>query len=353
VQANDWLSKLADKFYGDPLAYPAIVAATNAQSAADTSFTRIDSADVIEPGWKLCIISTEAAQAMLAAQSTQTSYPLTLFDGLGREVTLAAKPQRIISLLPSNTEVLFALGVGDRVVGVTTYDNYPPEALEKTQIGGLTVETISIETILSLEPDLILAHDENQLETINTLTDNGLTVFALNTVGIADVYRSLDWVGQLTDTQAEAETLKRQIQADIAAVNAKIEQVSADDRPTVFYEVWDDPLMSAGPNTFIGQLISLGGGSSVFSDLPDDYPLISPEVLLARNPSVILGPEQHIDPFTVETVAARPGWGEIAAVQNGRVYPLDADIISRPGPRLGQALQLIAAALYPDLFSEE
>ena len=352
VQANDWLSKLAEKYYGDLLAYPAIMAATNSKNKVDPSFNHIASADVIEPGWKLCLVNQAEALALLQAEPGGTSYPLTLLDGLGRTVTIAGPPQRIVSLIPSNTETLFALGLGDRVVGVTKYDTYPPEAQEKDQIGGTTVRSISIEAILALEPDLVVANDERQQEVIDTLTENGLTVFAVNTVGLADVYRAFDWLGQIADVQPEAQRLKRQLQADLAAISAQIEQIPADQRPTVFYEVWDDPLMTAGPNTFIGQLISLTGADNIFADIEQDFPTISAEELLARNPTVILGPEKHAEPLTVEGVAARPGWSEIEAVQNGRVYPLSADLVSRPGPRLGLALQAMVEVLYPDLFGQ-
>lgn len=352
VQANDWLSKLADKYYGDVLAYPAIVAATNRKSATEPSFTRIDSADVIEVGWKLCIVSQGDAQALLAAQSTTTTYPLTLIDGLGREVTISANPQRIISLMPSNTEILFALGLSDRVVGVTEFDTYPPEVQEKEKIGGTTVRTISIEAILALEPDLVLAHDEHHQEVIDTLTDNGITVFAVNTTGLLDIYRAFDWIGQIAGIQAEADALKRQLQADVADITARVQQIPLDQRPTVYYEVWDEPLMTAGPNTFIGQLIDLAGANNVFADVTEDYPIISAEELVARDPDVILGPETHVEPLTAEVIAARPGWSDITAVQNGQIYPLNDDIISRPGPRLGQALQLVVEALYPEVFGQ-
>jgi iron complex transport system substrate-binding protein len=350
VQTDDWLSKLADKYYGDALAFPAIVAATNQHHAADDSFAYIASPHLIEPGWKLCVASPADATALLAGQTAAaTTYPLTLVDGLGRQVTLAAPPQRIVSLLPSNTEILFALGLGNRVVGVTEYDTYPPEVEQKPKIGGMTTDSISLETILALQPDLVLAHDEYQLPVIEALADNGLTVFAINTTGLADIYRAIDWVGQLADVQPQAQALNQQIQADIAAISAQIEPVPAAERPTVFYEVWAEPLLTAGPNTFLGQLITLAGGRNIFADVDQDYPEISPELVIARNPAVILSSQHNAVNLTPTALTNRPGWSEIEAVKTGRIYPVNDDLISRPGPRLALALRELAALLYPDL----
>lgn len=358
VQYDDWLSKLADKYYGDALAFPAIVAATNQKNEEDSSFTRIDNPHVIEPGWKLCIVSPEQAGLLLEDQlagsaGQQASFPLTLTDGLGRQVTIEAPAQRIVSLLPSNTEVLFALGLGDRVVGVTEFDNYPPEAQTKQIIGGMTTNTISLETILALEPDLVLAHDDLQQSVIDTLAENGLTVFATNTKQLTDIYRTINWVGQMAGVQDRAEALTGQIQRDITAITARIDEVPADERPAVFYEVWVDPLLTAGPGTYIGQMITLAGAKNIFDDVSQEFPEISAEEVVARNPAVILSAEHNSDNLTDEALAARPGWSEIEAVKNGRVYLLNDDVISRPGPRVALALRTMVEVLYPGLLAEE
>ena len=136
----------------------------------------------------------------------------------------------------------------------------------------------------------------------------------------------------------------------VEAVNIKVSAISADQRPAVFYEVWDDPLMTAGPNTFIGQLVEIAGGNSIFAEVNEDWPQVSAEVILERNPEVILGPNSHREALTIENVSARPGWANIAAVQNKQIYLLDGDAASRPGPRIVDVLEEIARDLYPDLF---
>jgi iron complex transport system substrate-binding protein len=288
-----------------------------------------------------------------AGAAPETNYPLTLTDGLGREVTIQASPQRIVSLLPSNTEILFALGLGDQVVGVTEYDTYPPEAQTKQVIGGMTVNTISLETILALEPDLVLAHDELQRPAIDALVENGLTVFATNTQGLDDIYRTIGWIGQIAGVQDRADTLSAEIQEEIAAISAQIDAVPADRRPNVFYEVWSDPLLTAGPQTYIGELISLAGAKNIFDDVTQDFPEVSAEEVIARNPDVILSAEYNGEYLSEEALATRPGWSQISAVKNGRVYLLSDDLISRPGSRVALGMREIVKVLYPGLLAEE
>ena len=277
------------------------------------------------------------------------SFPLTLADDLGRQVTLPAVPQRIISLLPSNTELLFAVGAGEQVVGVTSYCNYPPEAATLQQIGGITNKSISVETIVALEPDVVVA-TATQDEIIQTLDQTGLTVVVLEPATFDDIYANIEMVGQLTGHAAQGAEVAAVMRRRVDAVTAKVSTIPANERPAVFYEVWDEPLMTAGPNTFIGQMIEMAGGINIFAEVTEDWPQVSPEVIVARNPDVILGPGMHGDALLAEKIAARPGWANLSAVQSERIYLLDGDMISRPGPRLVDILEEIARDLYPELF---
>ncbi len=277
------------------------------------------------------------------------TFPLAVTDDLGREVTLPARPERIVSLLPSNTEILFAVGAGDQVVGVTSYCNYPPEATTREQVGGITNKSLSVETIIALEPDLILASG-SQDETIPVLEETGLKVIVLEPKTIDDIYTNIELVGRVTGHPDQATVLANELRGRATAVKEKVAAVPPPERPAVFYEVWDEPLMTAGPDTFIGQLIELAGGENIFADVNEDWPQISPELIVERNPEVILGPEAHGSALMAEQIATRPGWANIAAVQNERIYLLDGDMVSRPGPRLIDVLEEIARDLYPDLF---
>lgn len=274
---------------------------------------------------------------------------MTIVDDVGREVTLAAKPERIISLLPSNTEILFAVDAGDQVVGVTSYCNYPPEAATRAQVGGITVQSVSVETIIALEPDLILTNPA-QAEIADTLTQTGLTVIVLDPATLDDIYANIELVGQVTGHSDEAATMVTELRTRAEAVQAAVAALPEGERLSVFYEVWHDPLMTAGPNTVIGQIIEIAGGNNIFSDVSEDWPQVSAEVIVTRNPEVILGPESHGSELTSENIAERPGWANINAVKNGRVYLLDPDAVSRPGPRIIDMLEVIARDLYPDRF---
>ena len=295
---------------------------------------------------------TATAVPTIAPEATATpaDFPITLTDGLGREVTLSAKPQRIVSLAPSNTEILFAVGAGDQVVGVTKFDNYPPEAQTREQIGGFSAKTISVEKIVALKPDLVLSVGKIQQPVIDALEKTEIPVFALAPKTFEDVYANILAVGQLTGNEAQAAQLVAQMKERVAAVQAKIADVPQDQRPTVFWETWDEPLMTAGPSTFIGQMITLAGGKNIFSDVQDQYPQVSAEEVVSRNPAVILGPDSHGKAMTPEKIKARPGWSNIQAVKDGRIYLIDGDIASHPGPRLVDGLEMIAQALYPDKF---
>ena len=290
---------------------------------------------------------TTTAPAVVEEASSE--FPLTLTDDVGREITLEAVPERIVSLLPSNTEILFAVGAGDQVVGVTSYCNYPPEATTREQVGGITNKSLNIEAIIALEPDLVVVSGA-QDEVIPILEEIGLVVLVLRPATLDDIYSNIELIGRATNHFEQATVLAADLRRRTEAIRAKAATIPADERPTVFYEVWDNPLMTAGPNTFIGQLVETAGGESIFADVSEDWPQVSAEVIVERNPAVILGPEDHAEALAIEQIAARPGWANIEAVQSGRIYLLDSDMVSRPGPRIVDVLEQIAHELHPDLF---
>ena len=279
-----------------------------------------------------------------------TTAPLTVTDAMGRQVSLTAIPQRIVSLAPSATEMLFAIGAGDRVVGDTKYCNYPPEAEALPKIGGYSASSISVESIVNLTPDLVVAGTVAQAPVVEALTKAGIPVVVFDPKSFEEVYANIQQLGALTGTSAKAEQVVAAMRVRIAAVTAKVATVPAAQRPSVFYEVFDEPLMTAAPNTFIGQMITLVGATSIFTDTGKDYPTVSAEAVILRNPDVIAGPNTHGDKLTTALVAQRPGWADLKAVTTKRIYLLTGDTVSRPGPRLADALEELAKALYPELF---
>jgi iron complex transport system substrate-binding protein len=292
-----------------------------------------------------------ATQAPATEASTEPAVetPLIVTDGLGREVTISETPQRIISLAPSNTEILFALGAGDQVVGRDTLSDFPEEAKSVTDIGS-TFEALNTEQIVSLEPDFVLAAEINTPEQVKQLEDLGLTVYYLsNPTTLEEMYDNLELVAQLTGHQEEAAALIESLKARVAAVDEKIAPLSS--RPGVFYELdGTDPAkpFTAGKGTFITQLIDRAGGYNIASDL-EGYPQLSLEQVVAADPAfIILGDARY--GVTPESIAQRPGWENLSAVKNGQVLPFNDDLVSRPGPRLVDALEELAKLMRPELF---
>ncbi|QYK51155.1 MAG: ABC transporter substrate-binding protein [Anaerolineales bacterium] len=293
-------------------------------------------------------VPTAVVEQPTAAPVVDTSISLT--DDLGREVTLEAPAARVVSMAPSNTELLFAVGAGDQVVGRDPYSNFPEEAFDITDIGD-TYASLNTELILSLEPDLVLAAGITPPEQVDQLEQLGITVYWLgNPTDLEGLYRNLETVGILTGNEQEALAAIDDLSARAEAVLEKVATVT--ERPTVFYEVdgQTDPSapFTAGGGTFIDLIINLAGGANIVGS-QEGYIAYSIEDLLVADPSVIL-----LGDFawgaTVESVAARAGWGALSAVTNDRVYPFNDDHMSRPGPRLVNALEELALLLHPELF---
>ena len=292
----------------------------------------------------LVTLLTTACGAVLPS-----SGDLTLTDGLGREVKLNGPAQHVVSMAPSNTEILFAIGAGDQVVGRDALSDFPAEAKNLTDIGS-TFDALNTEQIVSLKPDLVLAAEINTPEQVKQLDDLGLTVYYLkNPLTLEEMYGNLEIVGQLTGHEKEATALTESLKARVAAVDQKIAPISS--RPNVFYELdATDPAKpyTAGKGTFITQLIERAGGHNIAADI-DGYPQLSLEQVVAADPSfIILGDSAY--GITPELIAARPGWENLSAVKNNQIFPFDDNLVSRPGPRLVDALEELAKLLRPGLF---
>lgn len=276
--------------------------------------------------------------------------PVELTDTLGTTVIIESKPEKIISLAPSITEILYAIGAGNQVIGRTDYDNFPEEVLDLPSIGGFSADSISIETIVSLEPDLVIGGSTLQADIATALNENGIPciIFERNSVsGIMDLMLLL---GEVTGNQEDATGAVAKLETRLNEVATVVETIPEDERVTVFYEVWHEPLMTTTNQTFIGELINLAGGINIFAELEKTYPSVSAETIIEANPDVILGPSSHGEQLNAEMISTREGWSELSAVTNERIYIIQGDIISRAGPRVVDALEDIAAALYPDYF---
>jgi iron complex transport system substrate-binding protein len=283
------------------------------------------------------------------AAPTATPAVTVLTDGLGRKVEFTSPALSIVSMAPSNTEILYAIGAGAQVVGRDEFSDYPAEAKSLPSVGG-SMGQYSYEQIAALRPDLVLAGGINTPEQVKALEDLGLKVFYLgNPATLEEMYANLETVAQLTGHEAEATTLIDSLKTRVKAVDDKLAGVT--DKPVVFYEIdASDPNKpyTTGPGTFIDLLITRAGGQNL-PGLKDAYPQVSLEQIVLENPAVILLGDALYG-TTPEQVAARAGWSGIAAVQNGRVLPFDDNLVSRPGPRLVDGLEALAKAIHPELY---
>uniref|UniRef100_A0A7J2TKU3 Cobalamin-binding protein n=1 Tax=Archaeoglobus fulgidus TaxID=2234 RepID=A0A7J2TKU3_ARCFL len=263
-----------------------------------------------------------------------------IVDDTNYTVRIEDVPKRIVSLAPSNTEILFAIGAGEQVVGVTDYCNYPPEVMELKKKGILKTvggySTVSIERVIALKPDLVIGAYGNGLQTIEIMRALGLKVVAFNPKNLSDVMESIVKIGKLTGHEKEAIEVVREMEKKIEAVR---KSVSGKERVKVAHILWHDPIFVSGRNTFIDELIQVAGGENAFNF--DGWRAVSVENIVSANPEVIvvssgsgMGKGEDI---IYSWVLSDPLLRDVEAVKNGKVFVIDADIISRPSHRLCEA----------------
>lgn len=287
----------------------------------------------------------------------QAGYPITITDSLKRKVTITHKPKKIVSIAPSATEILFAIGAGDRVVANTTYCDYPPEADKLPKIGGYT--NPDVEKILALSPDLVLGARGTPVGLFDQMAALKLTVAAIDAEDSLDqMVESIRTIGKIVGEEKKAAELVEQLEARRRAVVSKTAALSPAQRPRVLFVFAPGDLFSAGTGSFIDELITLGGGVNIAAKAKTTWPQLSLETVIADDPQVILtlpgtmGNTQKPMTNTEALVRFRalPRWKNLSAVKHGRVYVLEDDPMTLPGPRLIDGLEATAAAIHPELF---
>jgi len=292
----------------------------------------------------LAAVSCRSEEEPIRENLSTSVFPISVTDDDGVEVTVPAEPKRIVTFAPSNTEIVFALGLGDRLVGVSgDFDNYPPEAQDIEQVGGAGEFGVdpNVEKVVSLEPDLMLtiAGGEHWKE---SLRDLGIPVFTVDATDFNDLLVDIHSVARITGTLPAASRLTDEMVADAE----KIEKaVAAEPRASCFFEVFFPPLTTVGPDTFIFDLLDRAGCDPVSAGANSDYPEWSVDRLVTADPDVYLVSSESGQ--SVEAVAKRPGFAELSSVQSNRVILIDSDLISRPGPRVVDGLRMLAEALHP------
>ena len=247
-------------------------------------------------------------------------------------------PKSIVALSPSAAEILFTIGAGDQVSAVSEFTDYPAEAKSKPVVGGFDGKTLSIETIMSYKPDLVYLTEGMHNFLISTLESNGIAYYISKGESIASVENEILEVGKITGHEKEAKKVVDDMQKKLDKVAKK-----AGSPVKVYYEVWNAPYMSVGSTSFIDDVIAKAGGENIFHELSDAYPMVSEEAIISREPTVILVPSST--GLAASAVGLRNGWADIPAVKNARVYVVDDNVYTRPGPRIADVVLELAELL--------
>ena len=276
---------------------------------------------------------------------------VTITDDLGVTVTIENPPERIVSLSPANSEILFALGLDEKIVGVTEYCTYPEAALSKEKIGGFS--TVNIEKVSVLNPDLIVAADGNSEETVAHLRELGFTVITINADTMDVTLNDILLLGKATGADAKAEALVSSMKADLLEI---AEKTSAEEKPTILHCMWTDPLWVSGSGTFQDEMITAAGGVNAAAD-EGGWVALTMEKFLTMNPDIIVvdsgnGMGVGADDALRDFFLKDPRMQSLSAVQNERVYVVNADIIDRGGPRIVEGVEALAEIAHPDIFGE-
>ena len=268
--------------------------------------------------------------------------PATFTDGVGRTISLEKTPEKIVSLSPAHTEILFALGLGDKVIGVSNWCNKPEEALEKEKVGDAF--SLDKEKLVSLQPDIVFIPGSKDSPQVKEIEDLGIPVYVSNPESVSEVFDEIKSVAEVTGVKDKGQQLADELQNELDGVKQKLE---AYEGSKVKVLVLVDPeLWTVGPGSFIDEVVALAGGENAMADVDMQYLQVSMEEVLSRDPDVILVtvPEDQC-----AALAERPGWTDLRAVKEGRVYYVDGDLVSRPGPNIVEAIKEVAGYLYPDL----
>ena len=266
-------------------------------------------------------------------------------DELGRRVRIPEKVQRIVCLAPSLAECVFAIGQGHRLVGVTTYSDYPPKVQDLPSVGSYV--NLNVERIVSLQPDLCLAtKDGNPYAVIAQLQDLGIAVYALDPRDLQAVMHTLLDLGDVLGARQKAKDVVHRMQTELERISEVVSRV--EHRPRVFFQIGISPIVSVGRSTFIHQLIVLAGGENVAAG-PAPYPRFSLEDVLVKDPEIILINSMTKDARLVqETMDTWHKFPQIQAVASGRIHAVDAGLFNRPTPRLTQALRILCRLFHPE-----
>lgn len=283
-----------------------------------------------------------APQALLRS----SDFPLEAVDAQGVRVRVERRPQRIVSSGPVVTEILFAVGAGDRVVAVSDQCNYPPQVQQLSRVGGFF--SPSVEKTLAAEPDLVIGSRGNPPDFLSAIRASGCPVFTVDPRTLEDIFTVIQQIARLAGNETNGTKLVSDLKARLAAVGDKVKGVPESRRPTVFIFLQVEPIWTAGADTFQDDVIRAAGARNAAGRL-HGFTAFGAESLVAADPDYLLLSTMEGDPeFMVRQVASHPVYRKLYAVRKGHLIVLDADVIMRPGPRIVEAVEAMAKAFYPD-----
>lgn len=279
----------------------------------------------------------------------ETAFPVTIKDALDNDVTIEEKPEKIVSVIPSNTEIAFALGLEEEIVGVSNFDNFPEEVTTKEKIGDME---LNIEKIISLQPNLVLAHEstaDNTKEGLQQLRDAGITVLVIHdALNFDQVFDTIMMIGKATGETKKAEEVVTGMKDKLADIKAKAAEIK--EKKKVFVEVSPAPeVFTTGKNTFMDQMISIINAENIAGD-QEGWVQMDQEAIIDRNPDVIITTYGFYTENAAEQVLSRQGWENVNAIKNKQVIDVDSDRVTRSGPRIVEGVEDLAKAVYPQTF---
>lgn len=280
-------------------------------------------------------------------------FPLTVTDDLGRKVAITSLPKRIVSLAPSNTEILFALGLEDSIVGVTDYCDYPEAAKTKTRVSGYS--TPDLERLVSLQPDLIVAESIHEKTALPALEQLGMTVYVTEALTIDSIKNDISVLGKITGKASAASRVLDTMNSKIASVVSKTQNLGPEQRLRILYVNWHDPIWTMGRNNYINDVIVKAGGNNIYADDFEKSRAVSLESVIARNPQVIFVSGMGTTGDVVYNgIVNEVRLYNVDAVLNNRIYKMgDANLIERPGPRIVDGLIEVSKMIHPEIFGED
>lgn len=293
----------------------------------------------------------QANQDNVKGNQQEEAFPVTITDAMDNKVTIKEKPKKIVSLAPNNTEITFALGAGERMVGVSDFDDYPKEAADIEKIGG---QDFNVEKIISLKPDIVLAFEsnaKNSKDGLDQIRDAGIQVVVVQSASsFDDVYQSIGRIAKATGTNDKGKEIVDGMKSKIADIRDKAADIPKEDRVKVWAEVAPPPdVYTTGSGTFMNEMLDIINAKNIAAD-KKGWVKYSPEEAVKQKPDVIVLTYQADN--GVKSVLNRDGWQNVPAVENERVYNVDSDLVSRSGPRLVEGVEELAKAIYPDVFKD-